>query len=169
MKPEDVTQELFDDMLFKVIDEENASALLSIPGVYELVSEEYNNEVLKRLEDAPPPLRPRMTKAERVKQLGLDKFTFDYALPQQWLDSAADFLKENYPEKYDNIEQGNPGPYEVILGGTVWLYDEHARYGGRPYPITPQAREALLLLAKKSFMVGAYPGDENIQEPKPKE
>lgn len=53
MKPEDVTQELFDDMLFKVIDEENASALLSIPGVYELVSEEYNNEVLKRLEDAP--------------------------------------------------------------------------------------------------------------------
>lgn len=40
----------FDRILQEII-VEDASSLLSIPGVYEILSEHYNNEVLKRIED----------------------------------------------------------------------------------------------------------------------
>jgi hypothetical protein len=151
MKPKDVTQELFDDMLFKVIDEENASSLLAIPGVYELVSEEYNNEVLRRLEEIniiDMPMRPGTTKADRVRQLGLNDFTFDYAIPHDWLERAVACLKSKYPGQYgDGDDKLNP--YQAILGGTVWLYDKHGRIFGRPYPITRTAKDALERLYDK--------------------
>ena len=43
-----IPQKEFDAILEKVVDEINprASMLLSIPGVYEILSEEYNNFVL---------------------------------------------------------------------------------------------------------------------------
>jgi len=45
----DMTTADFDRLLAEVIDAENdvASGLLSIPGVYEVVSEYYNNDVLE--------------------------------------------------------------------------------------------------------------------------
>ena len=46
-----ITNEMFDAELKKLI-VENAHTLLSIPGVYEAVQEEFNNEVLNRLERA---------------------------------------------------------------------------------------------------------------------
>ena len=41
-------QERFDDILAEIVREE-ASTLLSIPGVYEVLAEHYNNEVLRRI------------------------------------------------------------------------------------------------------------------------
>lgn len=43
-----ITNEMYDAELQKLI-EENASTLLSVPGVYEAVSEHFNNEALARL------------------------------------------------------------------------------------------------------------------------
>jgi len=43
-----MTQEQFDEILVKILSNIFASDLLSIPGVYELVAEEYNNEVMSR-------------------------------------------------------------------------------------------------------------------------
>ncbi len=41
-----MTQEEFDDILQKLV-KDKAAQLLSIPGVYEVVSEYYNNDVLE--------------------------------------------------------------------------------------------------------------------------
>lgn len=41
-------QERFDDILHEIVLEE-AAHLLSIPGVYEILSEHFNNEVLERM------------------------------------------------------------------------------------------------------------------------
>jgi hypothetical protein len=43
-----ITTEKFDELLAEILDEGKASALLTIPGVYEVLSEHFNNEVLKR-------------------------------------------------------------------------------------------------------------------------
>jgi len=164
MRPEDVTNELFDDMLFKIIDEESASALLSIPGVYELVAEEYKNEVLKRLEEIEVidlPMRPNTTKADRIRQLGLNEFTFDYAMPQDWLDRANNYLRENYPGLY-----GKDGlnPYQILIGGIVWLYDKHGGLFGRPYPITRTAKDTLERLSDR---FGYSDEEPEAKEPPP--
>ena len=45
------TNEQFDNMLIKLVNQDPASFLLQISGVYELVAEEYNNEVLKALDE----------------------------------------------------------------------------------------------------------------------
>jgi hypothetical protein len=45
-----VTNEMFDEELEKVIEEASASTLIAIPGLYEVVREEFNNEILERLE-----------------------------------------------------------------------------------------------------------------------
>jgi len=44
-----VSRERFDAALAKMLDESPASHLLSVPGVYEALSEEFNNAVLDRL------------------------------------------------------------------------------------------------------------------------
>lgn len=41
-------QERFDDILHDLVQEEGAH-LLSIPGIYEILSEHFNNEVLRRM------------------------------------------------------------------------------------------------------------------------
>ena len=44
--------EEFDRILEEIMNEKSSpAALLSIPGIYEIVSEYYNNEVLRRWED----------------------------------------------------------------------------------------------------------------------
>ena len=46
-----ITQEAFDEKLNEIIDEHgSADELLSIPGVYELLKEYYNNAVIECLE-----------------------------------------------------------------------------------------------------------------------
>lgn len=46
-----VKNEEFDEELAKIMDEQPASHLLSVPGIYEVVSEHFNNEVLQRLQN----------------------------------------------------------------------------------------------------------------------
>lgn len=44
-----LSQETFDRMLAEIMNEEiRPSALLVIPGIYEIVCEYYNNEILRR-------------------------------------------------------------------------------------------------------------------------
>jgi hypothetical protein len=45
-----VTDELFDEKLREIIDRGPASSLLSVPGIYELLSEHHNNQVLEELD-----------------------------------------------------------------------------------------------------------------------
>lgn len=45
-----IKQEDFDRILMQILSETKASELISVPGFYELVSEEFNNEVLKKWE-----------------------------------------------------------------------------------------------------------------------
>jgi len=47
-----VTDDLFDAALVAIVEELSAESLLAIPGVYEVLSEHLNNEVLTRLEGA---------------------------------------------------------------------------------------------------------------------
>ena len=42
-----MTTQEFDDILSDVVDEEPASTLLSIGGIYEILAEHFNNEVLR--------------------------------------------------------------------------------------------------------------------------
>lgn len=42
----DVTQEEFDKALEAILDEATGSELLAIPGLYEVVSEHFNNEAI---------------------------------------------------------------------------------------------------------------------------
>lgn len=46
-----ISNDLFDEVLVEIINETPASALINIPGVYEILAEELNNEVLKRIEE----------------------------------------------------------------------------------------------------------------------
>lgn len=46
-----VKDEEFDEELEKIMNEQPAGNLLSIPGIYEIVSEHFNNKVLQRLEN----------------------------------------------------------------------------------------------------------------------
>ena len=45
----DITQEQFDNELMKILSEYNGKQLLLIPGIYEIVSEHFNNDVLNNL------------------------------------------------------------------------------------------------------------------------
>jgi hypothetical protein len=45
-----ITQEEFDNELAKILNETNAITLLTIPGVYELLAEEFNNVVIENIE-----------------------------------------------------------------------------------------------------------------------
>jgi chromosomal replication initiation ATPase DnaA len=50
-KYDKMTQQEFDDILADIMDEEIASNLLTIPGIYEIVAEYYNNDVLDKWEE----------------------------------------------------------------------------------------------------------------------
>jgi len=45
-----ITHEEFVDILQDILHEESVGELLTIPGIYEILSEEFNNEVLERYE-----------------------------------------------------------------------------------------------------------------------
>lgn len=47
-----VTQEMFDEELEKIVEEKaREGTLMATPGLYEVVSEEFNNEVLERIQE----------------------------------------------------------------------------------------------------------------------
>lgn len=46
-KPKPISTEEFDAALTELLDEASTSELLSIPGIYEIVSEHFNNEAIK--------------------------------------------------------------------------------------------------------------------------
>ena len=52
MRIEDVTQEQFDNELMDILGDMTAAQIIDIEGIYEILSEEFNNEVLSRLEAA---------------------------------------------------------------------------------------------------------------------
>ena len=58
--------------------------------------------------------------------------TFDYALPQPWLDRIAEVTGKYLPS------------------GFVWLYDAQAPLFGRPYPITDEGAKLLILYQETS-------------------
>lgn len=47
----DITTEEFDQGLQEIIESESAASFLTIPGVYEILSEYYNNEVISNWEE----------------------------------------------------------------------------------------------------------------------
>ncbi len=49
INPDSITQEEFDNTLRKIAN--NAEDILGVPGVYEVVSEFYNNETIKAIQD----------------------------------------------------------------------------------------------------------------------
>ena len=46
-----VTQEMFNNKLAEILDQTDGDALLMIPGLYEVVSEHFNNDVIEALEE----------------------------------------------------------------------------------------------------------------------
>jgi len=48
---DEITQSEFDRLLLDMVDTMNGSTILAIPGVYEIVAEELNNDVLEAWED----------------------------------------------------------------------------------------------------------------------
>ncbi len=68
-----------------------------------------------------------MTKEKLVKKLGIQDKTFDYALPQNWVDDVVAVTKCSNAEACM----------------FVWLYDERAGAYGRPFPLTSDADELL--------------------------
>lgn len=46
VKPSDCSTDDFDRILVEIINAETPDTLLAIPGIYEVLSEHYNNEVL---------------------------------------------------------------------------------------------------------------------------
>jgi len=45
------SQEEFDAKLEEILDDQTGSSLLLIPGIYEIVSEHFNNEILEAMEE----------------------------------------------------------------------------------------------------------------------
>ena len=45
-----MTTEEFDSILIQLLQEMNASQLITIPGIYEIVSEHFNNEIIEKWE-----------------------------------------------------------------------------------------------------------------------
>ena len=71
-----------------------------------------------------------MTKQQAFEKAikGKEYKTFDFALPQYWV---------------DKMTKG--WAYDKITSNFVWLYDKHSSLSGRPFPITDEG-EAILSL-----------------------
>ena len=64
---ENMTQRDFDNYLDKIMDITSKTELLSLPGVYEIISETYNNDVLALWAEENPeklPINPKVYKSE---------------------------------------------------------------------------------------------------------
>jgi hypothetical protein len=81
-----------------------------------------------------------MTKGDVTKLLGIENETFDYALPQPWLDEAV---------------KRTGHPYHSITGQFVWMYDGEHRFAGRPFALTGNAN--LLLVDINKAMESSWP------------
>ena len=46
-----VTSEVFEEYLCRIIDEYTAKELIRIPGIYEILSEEYNNDTIDAMRE----------------------------------------------------------------------------------------------------------------------
>jgi len=75
-------------------------------------------------------------KAALMEMTGKGRETYDYALPQPWVDEWCKKLKA----------QGVT--YDDLIFGFVWLYDEEAKTFGRPFPLTNRARFILELIQR---------------------
>ena len=58
MKTSDITQGQFDAVLGEILREHTGEQLLFIPGIYECVSEYFNNEVIDRIENQQEKIKP---------------------------------------------------------------------------------------------------------------
>lgn len=47
-----ITQEQFNNTLIKMLEELSAASILDIPGIYEILSEYFNNEVINIINDS---------------------------------------------------------------------------------------------------------------------
>ena len=63
-----MSQTDFDDILTEMLEGMKASDLLSIPGIYEIVSEEFNNEVLDTWDATQEYIRGEIEKREEAIQ-----------------------------------------------------------------------------------------------------
>jgi hypothetical protein len=90
-----------------------------------------------------------MTKADVVKKMGLDKETFDYALPQDWVNE----VRKHLPEELK----------EMIVPNFVWLYDEKARMSGRPCSLSFTGNKILsvILCRPTLHLSGRYYEEKN--------
>ena len=70
--------------------------------------------------------------------------TFDYALPQPWVDMV---------QKLSGLE-------ENICGNFVWIYDSRAKIFGRPFPLT--AEGSVLIGIFNSQTRGNFPTDQDV-------
>jgi hypothetical protein len=86
-----------------------------------------------------------MTKQAAVKAtliaMGKPDMTFDYALPQEWLDRQAVALQQIIRCQGKHVDSNDC--YDRILGQTVWAYD--SLFGG-PLAITEDGRKVAQLL-----------------------
>lgn len=77
-----------------------------------------------------------MTKGEAVKQRGIENHSFDYALPQTWVDMVIKYF-EPYFSKYT---------HEQIVSNLVWYYEDNSF--GRPFGITDLGDEIVRRLPR---------------------
>jgi hypothetical protein len=69
-----------------------------------------------------------MTKDDAAKYIGIKGQTYDYALPETWVDSIVGLT-------------GHTG--SAICGNLVWLYDEANRTFGRPCALTTDGNKII--------------------------
>ena len=94
------------------------------------------------------------TKRDAAQQIPLpaDAEEYDTAVPQGWLDAAAEHLAE--------ITGVDLSDAYTRLFGIVWLYRAGDAFG-EPWPVTPSAIEALSRLATSAIYQAGRPcGDE---------
>lgn len=65
-------------------------------------------------------------KRDLISIMGIESETFDYALPQQWLDNFVDgpFMKIQFPR------MSREEIYSLVLSTTVWIYPKGSSFGG---------------------------------------
>lgn len=87
---------------------------------------------------------PAGTTKEKLAKIFLPVRTFDYALPQTWLDEVSQYLYEDGWDEKHMI-------YRKILGGTVWFYPKTGAgsISGRPAVLTLDAYDCLARFAKR--------------------
>lgn len=75
-----------------------------------------------------------ISKRELVSIMGIESETFDYALPQTWLD---DFVDKNFDKVTFETSKGANDKhltrnefYSLVLSTTVWVYPKGSAFGG---------------------------------------